>query len=63
MFQDTLHRALRGTALGRSSTWGAYGELIYPVPGNREYEDTSGPGFAAGYFAYFGAEAAEPNGY
>ena len=39
------------------STWGAYRDITFPVPGNHEYGT---PG-ARGYFAYFGARAGEPD--
>lgn len=37
-------------------TWGAFRAKTYPVPGNHEYRT---PG-AAGYFAYFGPRAGDP---
>lgn len=40
-------------------TWGRAKSITYPAVGNHEYQ-TAG---AAGYFAYFGARAAPPNGY
>jgi acid phosphatase type 7 len=40
-----------------ASTWGAYRDITFPIPGNHEYET---PG-ARGYFAYFGKRAGEPD--
>ncbi|MFZ5442470.1 MAG: metallophosphoesterase family protein [Myxococcota bacterium] len=43
-------------ALGYAPTWGRFKAITHPAPGNHEYK--SG---AAGYFAYFGASAGEPD--
>ncbi|MGE0551127.1 MAG: metallophosphoesterase [Kofleriaceae bacterium] len=38
-------------------TWGRFKDRIRPTPGNHEYRTTN----AAGYFAYFGAAAGDPD--
>ena len=40
-----------------NATWGVFGPIVHPVPGNHEY-GTSG---AAGYFQYFGSAVANPD--
>ncbi len=40
-----------------NATWGAFNQIVHPVPGNHEYI-TSG---AAGYFQYFGQATANPD--
>ncbi|MCW2809739.1 MAG: Alkaline phosphatase, partial [Friedmanniella sp.] len=40
-----------------AKTWGAFRDITFPVPGNHEYGT---PG-AAGYYAYFGDRAGEPD--
>jgi calcineurin-like phosphoesterase family protein len=42
---------------GYDKTWGAFKKITHPAPGNHEYHT---PG-AAGYFAYFGASAGDPD--
>ena len=48
---------LRDFDAAYARTWGAFRDIIYPVPGNHEYGT---PG-ARGYYAYFGDRAGEPD--
>lgn len=49
--------ALRKFQLSYDPTWGRFKQITRPVPGNHEYGTTK----AAGYFAYFGDAAGDPD--
>jgi Concanavalin A-like lectin/glucanases superfamily/Calcineurin-like phosphoesterase len=43
-----------------NATWGQFGSIVHPAPGNHEYAQSS---TAAGYFGYFGSAAGNGAGY